>query len=165
MPITPFHFGPGAAIHALAPKQVSFLAFCTANVLIDIEPLYFMLTHQHPLHRFFHTIPGATLIVLLTIGLFVGARAFAHRFWLPNVFRWRELGVAAVTIGAMFGSYSHIVFDSIMHSDITPLAPFSDTNPLLMLISLTALHWGCVAAGALGIVALFLRKFRNDTGS
>lgn len=56
MPITPFHFGPGAAIHALAPKQVSFLAFCVSNILIDIEPLYFMLTDQYPLHRFFsHT--------------------------------------------------------------------------------------------------------------
>ena len=56
MPITPFHFGPGGVIHALAPKQVSFIAFCAANVLIDVEPLYFMLTHQYPLHRFFHPV-------------------------------------------------------------------------------------------------------------
>ena len=46
MPITPFHFGPGAALHALAPKHVSFLAFAAANVIIDVEPLYFMLAGQ-----------------------------------------------------------------------------------------------------------------------
>lgn len=87
MPITPFHFGPGAAIHALAPRQVSFLAFCASNVLIDVEPLYFMLIHQYPVHRFFHTLIGASLIVILTVALFMGARAFAQRFWLPNLFK------------------------------------------------------------------------------
>jgi hypothetical protein len=46
MPITPFHFGPGTAIHAIAPKHVSFLTFCSANVLIDIEPLYYMVIGQ-----------------------------------------------------------------------------------------------------------------------
>jgi hypothetical protein len=43
MPITPFHFGSAVIVHAVAPKQVSFLAFCAANVLIDVEPLYYML--------------------------------------------------------------------------------------------------------------------------
>lgn len=161
MPITPFHFGPGAAIHALAPRQVSFLAFCASNVLIDVEPLYFMLTHQYPVHRFFHTLIGASLIVILTVALFMGARAFAQRFWLPNLFKWRELGVFAVTIGAILGSYSHIVLDSLMHSDITPLAPFSDANPLLLLVSLNTLHWGCVAAGIVGVVILFIRQSQS----
>lgn len=53
MPFTPFHFGPGAAIHALAPRKVSFIAFVAANVLMDVEPLYYMLTRQDHLHRFF----------------------------------------------------------------------------------------------------------------
>lgn len=163
MPITPFHFGPGAAIHALAPRQVSFLAFCAANVLIDIEPLYFMLTHQYPVHRFFHTLIGALLIAILTIALFMGARAFAGRYWLPNLFKWRELGVFAVTIGAILGSYSHIVLDSLMHSDITPLAPFSDANPLLKLVALNTLHLGCVAAGVVGVVILFIRQSRSGS--
>ena len=100
MPITPFHFGPGAVIHALAPKQVSFIAFCAANVLIDVEPLYFMLTHQYPVHRFFHTLVGAGLVVLATCGLFYGARWFAARFWLPRLFGWRELGLVPVVLGA-----------------------------------------------------------------
>jgi hypothetical protein len=106
MPITPFHFGPGAAIHAAAPRYVSFLAFCAANVLMDIEPMYYILTRQYPLHRFFHTYVGA----------------------------------AIVAIGATAGTFSHVLLDSVMHSDIRPFAPFSDSNPLRGVISVQALQ-------------------------
>jgi hypothetical protein len=68
MPITPFHFGPGAAVHAAAPRHVSFLSFCAANILMDVEPLYYRLTGQYPLHRFFHIYIGATLVAVVTIG-------------------------------------------------------------------------------------------------
>lgn len=161
MPVTPFHFGPGAAIHALAPKRVSFLAFCAANVLVDVEPLYYMRTDQYPLHRFFHTYIGATLVVILTVALFIAARAISRRLSLPNLFKWRQLGTPAVAMGAALGSYSHIVLDSFMHADIAPLSPFSEANPLLGLVSLAALHWGCVAAGVLGVITLLLRQPRR----
>jgi len=162
MPITPFHFGPGAAIHALAPKHVSFLAFCAANVLIDVEPLYFMVTSQYPLHRFFHTYVGASLVVVATFALFVLARWFAARFWLPNPFRWRELGLLPVVLGAAAGSYSHIVLDSLMHQDIAPFAPFSNANPLLQVVSLSTLHWSCLAAGLVALGILGIRRFLHE---
>ncbi|KQV54026.1 MULTISPECIES: DUF4184 family protein [unclassified Duganella] len=161
MPITPFHFGPGAAIHAIAPKRISFIAFCAANVLIDIEPFYYMRTGQFPLHRFFHTYIGATLIIFLAIALFIAVRAGANRLRLPNLFGWRDLSTASVATGAAFGSYTHVVFDSIMHSDIRPFAPLSDSNPLLRAIPLDTLHWSCVLAGAIGIAILLMRKLRG----
>ena len=163
MPFTPFHFGPGAAFHAVAPKQVSFLAFCAANILIDVEPLYFMVTQQLPLHRFFHTYIGASIILLLTVSLFFGALKLASVIPLPNVFGWKQLTIIPVVVGAALGSYSHIVFDSLMHSDIRPFAPFSEANPLLGVISLSALHWSCLAAGAVGLVAIGIRRvFYNE---
>lgn len=158
MPFTPFHFGPGAAIHAIAPKKISFLAFCTANVLIDIEPLYYIRPHQYPLHQFFHTYIGASLVAIATFLLFVAARRFAAHFWLPNPFKWQELGFLPIALGAAVGTYSHIVLDSFMHSDITPLAPFSDSNPLLQVVSLATLHWLCVGSG---VAALCLLGFRQ----
>ena len=158
MPITPFHFGPGAALHALAPKKVSFLAFCAANVLIDVEPLYFMVTHQYPLHRFFHTYIGASLILVATLALFVSARWLASVLWVPNLLKWKELALVPVVIGAAAGAYSHIVLDSLMHSDITPFAPFSDANPLLRAVSLSTLHWSCLGAGAMGLCVLGIRR-------
>lgn len=158
MPITPFHFGPAVACHALAPKRVSFLAFCLANVLIDLEPLYFLLTHHPPLHRFFHTYLGASLIVVLTLLIFLLARCFAWKFKRQNHLRRRSLAVPAVTTGALLGACSHILLDSFMHSDITPMAPFSQANPLWQLIPLAALHWGCVIAGLGGLLIILLRK-------
>ena len=159
MPITPFHFGPGAVIHVLAPKHVSFLAFCAANVLIDIEPLYYMLTDQERLHRFFHTYVGASLVALATVALFLGCRWFARQIWLPNPFQWQSLGLLAVAIGAAAGTSSHIVLDSVMHSDITPFAPFSDANPLFRLTTLPALHWLCLGSGAVALLILGIRQF------
>src|SRR5262245_39933609 len=107
MPFTPFHFGPGAAAHALAPRPVSFLAFCASNVLIDIETLYYIFTGQFPVHRFFHTITGASLVAIATVALFVVARRAASQFSWPNPFDWQDLTLRPVVLGAFIGTYSH----------------------------------------------------------
>lgn len=158
MPITPFHFGPGAAIHAIAPKHVSFLAFCSANVLIDIEPLYYMVTGQYPLHRFFHTYIGATIIMIATALIFFIALMLASRARIPNLFEWQSLKPLPIWVGAAVGSYSHIVFDSVMHSDIVPLAPFSEVNVLYQLVPLGKLHLICVFSAVLGLAILGIRQ-------
>lgn len=161
MPFTPFHFGPGAMLHAAAPKQVSFLAFCAANVIIDLEPLYFMLTRQFPLHRFFHTYIGASIILLSTLALFVGALKLASIMPLPDLFGWKQLTVRPVAVGAALGSYSHIALDSFMYSDIRPFAPLSVANPFLDAVSLNTLHWSCFAAGAVGLTVVVIRNVRH----
>lgn len=158
MPFTPYHFGPGAALHAAAPRHVSFWAFCAANVLVDVEPLTYMLTHQCPVHRFFHTYVGASLIWPSTIALYLIARWLATAIRLPDIFNWQDLTLRRVAIGAALGAYSHIVLDSLMHADMRPLAPFSDANPLLGLVPLAVLHWGCILAGVAGLILVLLRR-------
>lgn len=158
MPFTPFHFGPGAAIHAAAPTHVSFLAFCGANVLVDVEPLYYILTGQFPLHRFFHTYVGVSLVVIGAAGLFSAALAVARVLQMPNILGWRSLGAVNVFVGAGLGGYSHVVLDSIMHSDIRPLAPFSSANLLYQIIPTSDLHWWCLVAGIVGLVLLGFRR-------
>lgn len=127
MPFTPFHFGPAALVHSTAPRHISFLAFCGANVLVDVEPLYFMLTHQQPIHRFFHSYVGATVAGLIVVVLF----ALVRRFAMPvlQVLRLDNLSMRAVSLGAFAGTYSHVLLDSLMHADMRPFAPFSDDNP------------------------------------
>jgi len=158
MPFTPFHFGAGAALHAVAPRHVSFLSFCAANVLIDVESLYNLVNQRHPVHAFFHTYIGATLVIAAVMVLFMGSRWFATRFWLPNLLGWRELSLVQVAIGAALGAYSHIVLDSVMHSDIRPLAPFASSNGLLGVVSLGTLHITCLVAGALGLIGVAVRR-------
>jgi len=150
MPITPFHFGPGAAIHSLAPGRISFASFCAANVLTDVEPLYYMVTQQFPLHRFFHTYVGATAMGVLTLALLLLLRRWPSSRWQPTS--------SAIAAGAFIGTYSHVVLDSVMHGDIKPFAPFSEANGLWRIISLGELHLDCLLAGLVGAAVLGLRK-------
>jgi hypothetical protein len=165
MPITPFHFGPGALLHAAAPKHVSFLSFCAANVLIDFESLYNLVHQHHPVHAFFHTYVGATLVIVAVLLLFVGFRSFASRFWLPNFLHWRELSAKQVVIGGSLGAYSHVVLDSIMHQDIQPLSPFAAANALLSVIPLSTLHLACLAFGVLGGAVVAIRWLLTGRGN
>ncbi|QPF72968.1 DUF4184 family protein [Roseateles sp. DAIF2] len=156
MPITPFHFGLGAALHGAAPRRVSFRAFCVASVLIDLESLHKLLRQRHPVHAFLHSYLGATLVVLATLLLFLLLRRWATR--LPNLLGWRDLKAGAVTLGAALGAYSHIVLDSIMHADMRPLWPFSQHNGLLGVLSLRQLHLWCLGLGALGLLLIAARR-------
>jgi membrane-bound metal-dependent hydrolase YbcI (DUF457 family) len=154
MPITPFHFGPGAALHALAPRHISFLAFCAANVVIDVESLYNLVHHREPVHAFLHTYVGATLVWL----------GLAALFWLalqlPVIASRLRLTLRQVALGALLGAYSHVLLDSVMHVDIQPLQPLSAANVLHRIVSLSALHWSCVAAGVMGMLVIGIRQLR-----
>lgn len=130
-----------------------------ANVLTDIEPLYFMVTGQFPIHRFCHTYVGATLTAAATVLVFLGARRLAKVCWLPNLFGWQELHLRPVAVGAAVGTYSHVVLDSIMHSDIRPYAPFGDGNHLYRALDLEQLHLLCLGAGLMGALILAIRHF------
>jgi hypothetical protein len=176
MPFTPFHLGPAAAIKAAAPGRFSFLVFGFSQVLIDLEPAYYMLQGQAIVHRFFHTYVGATLIgvAAVVIGKPVcswalrllhtlesrgaagaGAAGAAARTRDPCEAR---IGLGAAALGAFVGAYSHVLLDSVMHADMRPLAPFSQANPLFRVISLDALHTLCVVAGILGLAVFAVRE-------
>ncbi len=164
MPFTPFHFGPGMALKAAAPRHFSFIAFCVANVLTDVEPLYFMLAKEYPLHRFLHTLVGATLTAAVTVALFALCLRLPRALQLPDWFRWKSLTVPQVAVGAALGTYSHILLDSLMHTDMHPFAPFGDENPLLHLVSHATIHIGCLALGLAGAAVLAIRRMtRKET--
>ena len=157
MPVTPFHFGPGALVSVASPKYVSFVAFCAVNVLIDVESLRNMLTHQARIHTFFHTYLGASFIPAYVVALVITARWLAQRLPDHVLLRWRTLGVLPVLMGSALGAWSHVLLDSVMHSDITPFAPWSSANPLFQVISTTALHLVCAVTGAIAVTWLLLR--------
>jgi membrane-bound metal-dependent hydrolase YbcI (DUF457 family) len=158
MPITPFHFGPGALLHALAPRHVSFIAFCAANVLIDVESLYNLVNHRHPVHAFFHTYAGATLVALACIVAFVVLSRLSTVVPLPRLFASQQLRLRQVALGAALGAWSHVALDSLMHGDIAPLAPITSENALLGAVGLGVLHWSCLLAGLIGLAILGVRR-------
>jgi membrane-bound metal-dependent hydrolase YbcI (DUF457 family) len=166
VPITPFHFGLGVLFHGAAPRRVSFIAFVAANCITDVESIYNLLQGNFPVHRFLHTFVGATLVAAMTVALFMAMRRLARDVRLPDWFEWQQLTLPAVVVGAALGSGSHIVLDGIMHADMRPFAPWSEANPFLHAISLSALHWWCIiAAVAGGLIWLITRRSRPRSAS
>ena len=155
MPLTPFHFGPAAFLKALTPRCFSFLTFCYSQVVIDLEVAYHIVARQERLHGIAHTYLGA-----LILGLFCGVTALplhALAVRLSPMFAFRTLVLNPLTLktallSAVLGTVSHVVLDSIMHHDMTPFAPFAESNGLLNVLSLQSLHLFCMTTGIVGLV-------------
>lgn len=155
MPFTPFHMGPGIAIKALLQGSFSLMVFGWTQIIMDIQPLIVLITGEGHLHGFSHTYVGATLLALLAaltgkylseIGLFV--LGLNHE-WKVKIAWW------VTFLSAFIGAYSHVLIDSIMHSDLEPFYPFNADNPFLGFISIEALHKLCLYSGAVGGVLYF----------
>ncbi|KRA72937.1 hypothetical protein ASD78_15095 [Lysobacter sp. Root667] len=158
MPFTPIHLGPGLAFKAIGGRRFSFMVFGGAQVLMDIEPLLGILRGWPVLHGPTHTVWGA-----LPIGLLAGAigrpisAACLRSLRIPHApFTW-----PASFAGALLGTYSHVLLDAIMHSDLQPVWPLSPANPLLRWISVDQLHLACMALGLFGVAAIVLRAAWN----
>lgn len=165
MPITPLHLGPAALIKSFLPRHFSFLVFAFSQFLIDLEPLYFILREEMPLHRFFHTFAGATLLGLISYLLGRPIAGISSHFLAGQLkWNWQSLRLATQHIShvsafsaAWLGVYSHIALDSIMHSDVFPLTPILDSSPLHALVTVDTLHIYCVGSGLLGCLLIGMR--------
>jgi len=175
MPITPFHFGPATAVKAAMPNRFSFVAFGLSQLIIDLEPLFYMAQGMWPIHRFLHSYVGATLVAVLVATLGKPVCEWLLRLWNGRLsasqMLWLglnpKISLSAAALGALFGGYSHVLLDSIMHADMQPLAPFSDHNGLLLVISIENLYILCTVFGILGgtvlIILLARRKPAADS--
>ncbi|NEV60395.1 hypothetical protein [Thiorhodococcus minor] len=75
--------------------------------------------------------------------------AWARLSWLAVS---EDFTRVSVLTGAILGTVSHVWLDSLMHADLTPLAPWSDGNSWLGVVSGEALMVGCLLAGLLGLI-------------
>ena len=159
MPFTPLHIGPGLLVKAVLQGSFSLMVFGWAQILMDLQPLFVMLTGEGHLHGFSHTLVGATLIGAFAALTGKHAGEFGLRVLREpqfNPIRW------PVAMGSAFiGTYSHVVLDGVMHWDLEPFAPFNKLNPMLSLISIDALHIVCVASGVVGAVVYFTVAFQQ----
>lgn len=157
MPFTPFHLGPGALLKAAGGNRFSFMVFGGAQVMMDIEPLLGLIQNKAVLHGYTHTLAGALLIGIAAglIGKPVSAYVL-RRSGVPH----QALTWAAAFAGAFGGTFSHILFDALMHADMRPWWPLADTNGLLGLVPLDTLHLACVAMAAVGGVLILARAVR-----
>jgi len=169
MPFTPFHFGPGIAIKAAIPAYFSLSVFILSQVLMDLEPLYYLLTQNPPQYRFFHTYlgAGAVFLVFAIIGKPVG------QLWLKiwnkvaspgqhsRLHSPGEISFKATLSAAFIGPFTHVFLDSVMYSDVHPLAPWSERNNLFGAVDLLGLHFGMIVLGTVGAFWLILMALMN----
>ena len=157
MPFTPLHLGPGALLKGIGGDRFSFMVFGGSQVLIDIEPGYRIIVGDSVLHGPSHTILGA-----LAIGVIATLTGKPISEFVLRLVRypWPQVSWLAATLGAFLGTFSHLFFDAIMHSDMAPWAPLSTSNGLLGLISISNLHILCVALALIGAL-LFLHDYKK----
>ncbi|NOQ38614.1 hypothetical protein GQ472_07065, partial [archaeon] len=63
MPFTPFHLGPALFLGLVFFRYLNLPAFLIANVIVDVEPFVVLLFGlDYPLHGFFHSFLGGSLI-------------------------------------------------------------------------------------------------------
>jgi len=171
LPITPFHFGPGALIKVVMPDRFSWMVFALSNILIDMEPIGLFLLTGDPAHPWLHTLPGAIIVAATAATLGRKPCEKILYYWNSRLSGWeiRWLAVSpgisatAAWTGALIGTLSHIALDSVMHTDVEALWPIKAGNTVQGLIPLDALHWACVVSAvvALGTWLLKQRRLRQ----
>lgn len=168
MPFTAFHLGPAVPIKSLQPKKISLLVFGWAQVLTDLQPLVYILTHRGHLHGVSHSFLAALLIGL--------AAALSGRMVINGLSRlWAKkkahtaqtvsLGMALRS--GWLGTFSHVLLDAIIYRDMQPFWPFIAGNPLATgRLTDRSMMVFCALSGLLGIliwlVSLIYRRSRRD---
>jgi len=159
MPFTPVHLGPGAFFKGIGGDRFSFMVFGGSQVLMDIEPGYRMIVQDPIVHGPSHTLAGA-----LVIGLIATASGKPISEFILRLLRYPKatMSWAAAAAGAFAGTFSHILLDGIMHTDMMPWWPLSESNNLLGVISIDSLHIICLVLGIIGAVLFYVSDRRSQ---
>lgn len=170
MPFTPLHTGPGIVLKSLFSRYFSFTVFVVVQIMIDIEVMILIIQRKPYLHGFFHTFVGATIIVILMVipGKFLSQ-------WIKSIWNNAMVNVKSGKLvmpahtswlasfnGAMIGTYSHIVLDSLYHRDIRPFYPWFSENLLYGIVNPFSIEKICIMLGVAGILILLV-KIRHKT--
>jgi membrane-bound metal-dependent hydrolase YbcI (DUF457 family) len=70
-----------------------------------------------------------------------------------------DIGWTEAVVGALVGTVSHVLLDSVMHHDMRPFWPISTANPFLRVVDVGELHLACIGAGVVGAALLALRQW------
>jgi len=170
MPFTPLHMGPGMALKAVAQRHFSLVAFGFAQVAIDIEPLVRILRGDAVIHGLTHTYLGALFVAAAVFPVVWFSYPLLSRWWSYHAQAHRLSAflmpgrpqVLPVAAGVLAGTLSHVAIDSVMHSDMEPLWPFSPSSPFYGVIGIDLLHLLCVASGVLGLLFFAVLRLALD---
>jgi membrane-bound metal-dependent hydrolase YbcI (DUF457 family) len=158
MPFTPFHLGPGLLIGLIFFPYLFLPSILLGSVIVDLEPLAFLLLDLPVLHLFFHTFLGATIVALIMSVVVFFLRGVFEKlmvfFLLPQI--GSPLNVA---MAALIGAYSHIILDAFLYPEMQPFWPLLG-NPFLGLVSSPTIYLFCVFCFIIAIPIYLLQIWR-----
>ena len=156
MPFTPFHLGPALLIGIILFPFIDLFVILIASVIIDIEPLYIVITRSRaPLHGILHTYLMATVVSLILSLIMYPLKRYYLK--LLRIFGLKqETSFAKILISSLIGTYSHVFLDSFVYSEIKPFYPYSG-NPFLHVLSITAVYGICVVSFIIGLIIYIIR--------
>ncbi len=154
MPFTPFHWGPVLLLGVYTRKYLDFPALMISAVAVDFRAiLVFFGLLDGPVHGFFHTFPGATIVaIVVAIGIgilrkeiekIMGFLGFTQSISWPKIFA-----------GSIIGAYSHIVLDAMIYEHMNPFY-ITEFNPFYGFMFTYEMYLFCTITGILGIYAFF----------
>lgn len=135
-----------------------------SSVIPDLEPFYVMYFHVsgYPLHGFFHSYLGATILAVL-----VALAVFPLRSVLDKImmtFRIsQKFSFKKILFTSFVGVYFHVFLDSFLYEEMNPFYPLLG-NPFVNLLSAygsySIIYGFCSMTALLGI-AVYLFRIRR----
>ena len=130
MPFTPYHLGPGLLFGLVFLSFIDFPTFLVASCIVDVEPFLVLLFNlNYPLHGFFHSLLGGTLVAVpLALVMYKIRDKFSP---VMSFFKLEQkISFKRILIASLSGVYIHILLDSRAYTDIQPFYPLT-YNPFL----------------------------------
>ena len=165
MPFTPFHLGPALVIGIILIYYINFPTLLVTSVILDIEPfLVLLLDLNYPLHGFFHSFLGGTIIILLLSFFMFKIRPILNP--ITDFFKIEQKSsFLNILTASIIGIYSHILLDAPLYSDMQPFFPLN-FNPFLNASGVPeiTIYLFCAYCFIAAIMLYFIRlaiKFKN----
>ncbi len=148
MPLTPFHLFPAGTVYFLFYRRLHGLAFFMATVLIDVEPMLYLvfglpsssfsLLFGGSLSLSYHSVThnpfGIFFVVAPLVAILARFLEFGKPLWLqilPGA-EWVNYSWKLTYLSAVFGCFLHLAWDATMHGDINFGFPFMQiANPFM----------------------------------
>lgn len=163
MPFTPFHWGPSSWVGFLFYRRFHFCAFLIASVIVDVEPLLVLVFRwDYPLHGFFHSFLGGTLVAVPLAFLLNVSQPLMASFMRPFGLE-QKASLKGLLVACLLGVYSHVFLDSFLYTDIRPFLPF-EWNPFFEKITREWMYSFCLLSFALGSGFYLRRKDKTLLG-
>ena len=151
MPFTPFHLGPSSWIGLILFKIFDFPTLLIASVVVDIEPFCaFFFNLSYPLHGFFHSFLGGSILAVLTAIILYLLKEKIKK--VMAIFKLaQDSSFKKILWTSFFGVYSHVLLDSFLYTEIKPFYPL-ESNPFLGTFSSQQIYLFCSLSFLVGIL-------------